>query len=56
MLYNALDSLSNFYDQSFSVEVYYTFPDFRNYRYLDKYNIYEKFNHLFNLVESSYDK
>lgn len=56
MLYYALKTLDNLYDESFDVRVYYTFPDFKKYKYLKEYSIYNEFKNRFILIESSYDK
>ena len=56
MLYYALKTLDDLYDGSFDVRVYYTFPDFKNYKHLNEFSIYDKFNNIFNLIESSYDQ
>ena len=56
MLYYALKTLDNLYDESFDVRVYYTFPDFKKYKYLEEYSIYNEFKNRFILIESTYDK
>lgn len=55
MLYQALESLTKYYNHSFDVIVYHDcYFDFNNFKYLNKYNL-KKFEYV-QFIESNYSK